>query len=69
MNGNLGCQLERRSRPLKPATKHEYSMHPETQHTPLRGLEVLTTHDCDVFRLEDRLDDSLPVVRRLRSRA
>ena len=44
-------------------------MHPETQHTPLRGLEVLTTHDCDVFRLEDRLDDSLPVVCRLRSRA
>ena len=69
MNGNLGCQLEWRSRPLKPTTKHEHSMHPETQHMTLRYLEVLTTHDCDVFRLEDRLDDSLPVVCRLRSRA
>ena len=35
----------------------------------LRGFEVLTTHDGDVFCLEDGLDDSLPVVCRLGSRA
>ena len=70
MSENLGCQPERRFRPLKPATGHEH-FHPptRTQRTTLRSFKVLTTHDGDVFCLEDGFDDSLPIVCWLRSRA
>jgi hypothetical protein len=64
MSKNLGCQLERRFRPLKPATHPRMSI-PSAQGRSVRRyavLGVLTTHDGDVFCLEDGLDNSLPAV-------
>lgn len=68
MNGNLECQLERRFRPLNVPRMRGMSIPPKGR--SINRYEVsrtLTAHDCDVFCLQDGLDYSLPVVRRLGS--